>query len=291
MDAKISDDDPLVSAIQDLSLVFHRLKLSYSLAEVLMLCKTVALGVFGATNDPPQPPASKKPSSPPSSSQPPLSKSARKRARQSPAARERADAKRAAYLRAKADGLAKNAAHVDGAKTPPGNIVPPPPPSPPPSLPASLRHEGASDQLNPSQLNATISGLGKRGSADRSPLKPPASPSTAQTESKRAYSSTPKQLAYDSSILDIGASHSADNMDISKAAPDGLRAAIEASIAANRAWKGLSGPGYEHVYERVIYALSQELLNVDDKQWSKLTHERLGKVAGYICKLHNVWIE
>ena len=120
---------------------------------------------------------------------------------------------------------------------------------------------------------------------DRSPLKPTASSSSAHRESKRATGSNPMQLNLDNAFLGVGhVKTTTDNLEHTQTSPDSVRAAIVASVEANRAWKGLAGSDHSQVFERVICTLTLELANVDKAQWGNHLHQRLGKVAGFECK-------
>ena len=291
MGPKVEGEAPLVSTILELSSTFRRLKMDHSYEEALLLATTVAISIYGAPED--LPPASSKETAapPPKPNQSHLSKSARKRLRQSPQARARADAKRAAFLRAKADGLAPNADHESDtspnneANAPSTKNSPSPPLSPPMQQASKTELQSTDVPMLPQ------SGLGKRNLSDRSPSKHLANPDNAHLDNKRAYGSPPKQLVYDSSVLSVGhVVTPTENLEHSQPSSDSTRASIIAFVEANRAWKGLAGPGYSQVFEKVISTLSQELADVDKVNWGKHVHERLGKVAGYECKKANVWI-
>ena len=125
-------------------------------------------------------------------------------------------------------------------------------------------------------------------------MKPPTTPSSAQTESKRAYGSNPKQLSYDNDnlgITDAPVHNEAMEPEDSPSKSEGTRAAVKAFIEGNKRWNRLTDQGISHVFERIVLSLSLELANVERANWNKHLHERLGKVAGFECGKAKVRVE
>ena len=288
-----ADDDEFALAMQELKSAFTRLKRSHSLSEAMLVAKTVAYGVNGAK----EPPVSARTpaSSPHSNSTPPLSKSAKRRSRESDEAKARRDAKRADFLRARSEERTHKSAHASAHSDLGSNpSVDRTSPQPPPGYTTPTKKTVASPVHPMPDILVASTSLrhGKRGNDDRSPLKPPSTPSSAQPHAKRANGPIPKQLSYDPCIIessDIPALQS--NMTASLPNPDNARQAVCASIEASTRWRHLTGVGAELVLERVLSVLTLELQTVEKAQWKPHVHMRLGKVAGYECKLAGVWLE
>ena len=284
------DERAFLLAMQDLTSAFERLKPSHSLAEAMLIAKTVAHSVNGAAKPPEN--ASTSASQPHPNTAPPKSESAKKRARKSPAARTAASIKRAAYLRSVADGLDSataangNSQNTSAESTDAPTSVPLAKPSP---FSTPIKHTAA-EQIEHALATASMSTGHTSEHAKRSrEATPPVvhdSPTGAPHDAKRAFGSAPKQLIFDHSGI-------ATENDLAAQigllpAPNAAHAAVSAFIEASTRWRQLIYEGHVVILERVISTLSHELQRVDKAAWGKHLNERLGKVAGYECKLAHV---
>ena len=287
MEAGADAEARLIVSIDELQSTFERLRLDHNLAEAMLIARTVAHGVFGADSKPVCEPSASEPHS--TNDAPPLSRSQKRRRRESAEVKAAKSAARATKLKAKRAAARAEAeatefgAHGEGheANKPSHDKVPPStttvinPPITPPKQPPThddVQHAAALEM-----------GRGKRGPHDRSPLPLLASPSSAPTLAKRATGPS-RQLMFADPIDDM--QDAEKELARAKQRPTDAqryRAAVCAAIAANTRWHPLAQDGLKFVYERIIRILSNELQWVEPSQWNTHLVQRLGKVAGGVC--------
>ena len=296
-----SEDKDEAHAMSLLAMAFEILGRRKTLPELMHVAIAAVSDAHCAASDAPLPSRTPKPNAPskPASPTDNRSKTQKKWDRMGPAAREKARRKELEYLRKKAERVASHlpTSHPHGTpsvsehSSPPSNDPPPPPP-PPHALDSTAPQGPSTEEKNPGSPVATAKGPGeKRLNSERTPNKAPLLP-TPNENAAGATGATPQLLE---SMFDAAATNKDMHMGEENSEPketfancrDAVRRGIDASIR----WRALLECKNPNVLERVLVTLSLELRNADSKEWVVILRERMGKVAGRICREEGVWLE